>query len=58
MPKAFYMDIDKYERTTNILRVFGHPMCLIMVRELITKSLLNVSELQTLLRIPQTRVSQ
>ncbi|MCU5601244.1 MULTISPECIES: ArsR/SmtB family transcription factor [Bacillus cereus group] len=58
MPKAFYMDFDYYERAADILRILGHPMRLEMVRELIAKGPLNVSELQTLLRAPQSMISK
>lgn len=58
MPKAFYMDIEYYERPADILRMLGHPMRLMIVRELILKGPLNVSELQKLLRVPQSTMSQ
>lgn len=58
MPKAFYMNIDDYERPADILRMLGHPMRLMIVRELISKGPLNVSELQKLLRVPQSTMSQ
>ncbi|PEM37319.1 ArsR/SmtB family transcription factor [Bacillus wiedmannii] len=58
MPKAFYMNIDDYERPADILRMLGHPMRLMIVRELISKGPLNVSELQKLLGVPQSTMSQ
>ncbi|MCU4981153.1 metalloregulator ArsR/SmtB family transcription factor [Bacillus cereus] len=58
MPKAFYMNINDYERPADILRMLGHPMRLIIVQELISKGPLNVSELQKLLRVPQSTMSQ
>ncbi|WP_130068819.1 ArsR/SmtB family transcription factor [Bacillus albus] len=58
MPKTFYMNIDNYERHADILRMLGHPMRLMIVRELISKGPLNVSELQELLRVPQSTMSQ
>ncbi|MCU5132677.1 transcriptional regulator [Bacillus thuringiensis] len=58
MPKAFYMNIDDYERPADILRMLGHPLRLMIVRELISKGPLNVSELQKLLRVPQSTMSQ
>ncbi|MCU4946847.1 metalloregulator ArsR/SmtB family transcription factor [Bacillus cereus] len=58
MLKAFYMDIEYYERPADILRMLGHPMRLMIVRELISKGPLNVSELQKLLRVPQSTMSQ
>ncbi|QKH22367.1 ArsR/SmtB family transcription factor [Bacillus thuringiensis] len=58
MPKAFYMDIEYYERPADILRMLGHPMRLMIVRELIAKGPLHVSELQKLLRVPQSTMSQ
>ncbi|MES1052645.1 helix-turn-helix transcriptional regulator [Bacillus thuringiensis] len=58
MPKAFYMDFEYYERPADILRMLGHPMRLMIVRELILKGPLNVSELQKLLRVPQSTMSQ
>ncbi|OOR06107.1 ArsR family transcriptional regulator [Bacillus cereus] len=38
--------------------MLGHPMRLMIVRELISKGPLNVSELQKLLRVPQSTMSQ
>lgn len=58
MPKAFYMNINDYERPVDILRMLGHPMRLMIVRELISKGPLNVSQLQRLLRVPQSTMSQ
>ncbi|KAA6461434.1 metalloregulator ArsR/SmtB family transcription factor [Bacillus sp. CCB-MMP212] len=58
MPKAFYMNINDYERPADILRMLGHPMRLMIVRELISKGPLNVSQLQRLLRVPQSTMSQ
>ena len=58
MPKAFYMNINDYERPADILRMLGHPMRLMIVRELILKGPLNVSQLQKLLRVPQSTMSQ
>ncbi|WP_081143535.1 ArsR/SmtB family transcription factor [Bacillus cereus] len=58
MPNAFYMNIEYYERPADILRMLGHPMRLMIVRELILKGPLNVSELQKLLRVPQSTMSQ
>ncbi|PHC39078.1 transcriptional regulator [Bacillus toyonensis] len=57
MPKAFYMNTD-YNRPADILRMLGHPMRLMIVQELIAKSPLNVSELQNLIGVPQSTVSQ
>lgn len=51
--KSFYTDIELY-----ILRMLGHPMRLLIVRELIAKSPLHVSELQKLPDAPQSTVSQ
>ncbi|PDY38237.1 transcriptional regulator [Bacillus wiedmannii] len=58
MQKAFYMNINDYERPADILRMLGHPMRLMIVRELILKGPLNVSQLQKLLRVPQSTMSQ
>ncbi|PES15504.1 transcriptional regulator [Bacillus thuringiensis] len=58
MRKTFYMDVDFYERPADILRMLGHPMRLIIVQELIAKGPLKVSELQKLLRVSQSSVSQ
>ena len=58
MQKTFYMDFEYYERPADILRMLGHPMRLMIVRELIAKGPLNVSELQNLLRVPQSTMSQ
>ncbi|WP_255290124.1 ArsR/SmtB family transcription factor [Bacillus cereus] len=41
-----------------MLRMLGHPMRLMIVRELISKGPLNVSQLQKLLRVPQSTMSQ
>ncbi|PFI79136.1 ArsR family transcriptional regulator [Bacillus cereus] len=38
--------------------MLGHPMRLMIVRELISKGPLNVSQLQKLLRVPQSTMSQ
>ncbi|MED3061176.1 transcriptional regulator, partial [Bacillus thuringiensis] len=46
MSEAFYINIGDYERPADILRMLGHPMRLMIVRELISKGPLNVSELQ------------
>jgi DNA-binding transcriptional ArsR family regulator len=54
----FYINIGDYERPADILRMLGHPMRLMIVRELISKGPLNVSELQKLLRVPQSTMSQ
>ncbi len=58
MPKAFHLDFDYYTRPVDILRILGHPMRLMIVRGLISKGPLNVSELQKLLRVPQSTMSQ
>ncbi|PGO44202.1 transcriptional regulator [Bacillus thuringiensis] len=58
MSEVFYMKIGDYERPADILRMLGHPMRLMIVRELILKGPLNVSELQKLLRVPQSTMSQ
>ena len=58
MSEAFYMKIGDYEGPADILRMLGHPMRLMIVRELILKGSLNVSELQKLLRVPQSTMSQ
>ncbi|MHA4095858.1 ArsR/SmtB family transcription factor [Bacillus cereus] len=58
MSEAFYMKIGDYERPADILRMLGHPMRLMIIRELILKGPLNVSELQKLLRVPQSTMSQ
>ncbi|MCI3150100.1 transcriptional regulator [Bacillus cereus] len=57
MSKAFYMNND-YNRPADILRMLGHPMRLMAVRELIAKGPLNVSELQNLIGVPQSTMSQ
>lgn len=57
MPKAFYMNMD-YNRPADILRMLGHPMRLMVIRELIAKGPLNVSELQNLIGVPQSTMSQ
>ncbi|MGH1287812.1 ArsR/SmtB family transcription factor [Bacillus toyonensis] len=57
MPKDFYINMD-YNRPADILRMLGHPMRLMIVQELIAKGPLNVSELQKLIHVPQSTMSQ
>ncbi|MGQ3740886.1 ArsR/SmtB family transcription factor [Bacillus sp. Fil] len=58
MPKAFVMGLSDYERSADILRALGHPVRLRIVQLLINKGSLNVSELQRLLDMRQSTVSQ
>lgn len=58
MSKFFYLNPIYYERSVEILRVLGHSARLRIVRELIAKRPLNVSELQKLVDMPQSTVSQ
>lgn len=58
MPHHFYLDFKKYERNTEILRALGHPMRLIIVRAIMEKGPLNLSELCKILDAQQYMVSQ
>jgi ArsR family transcriptional regulator len=52
------MDVSKYDRTAEILKVLGHPVRLCIVNGLYKKQNCNVTNIQTCLSIPQSTVSQ
>ncbi|PEA88699.1 ArsR/SmtB family transcription factor [Bacillus thuringiensis] len=54
----FETDAERYERIADILRALGHPVRLVIVRELIARGPLSVSELWRLLDLSQSTVSQ
>ncbi|HFK1812079.1 ArsR family transcriptional regulator [Bacillus thuringiensis] len=58
MAKIFQMDAIDYEQHAEILKSLAHPMRLLIVQKLITMGSLNVSELQNLIYLPQSVVSQ
>ncbi|OUB44295.1 ArsR/SmtB family transcription factor [Bacillus thuringiensis] len=58
MSKSFNMDLNKYERSADILRGLGHPIRLEIMHTLIRKGPLNVSELWRAVRLPQSTMSQ
>lgn len=58
MFKSFNIDSYDYERSTDILRVLGHPIRLEIMHTLIRKGPLNVFELWRAVRLPQSIVSQ
>jgi DNA-binding transcriptional ArsR family regulator len=63
MTNVFYMELNdlnyELERSAEILRVLAHPVRLqIVVHQLLGKNALNVTELQKILKLPQSTVSQ
>ncbi|PGW49170.1 ArsR/SmtB family transcription factor [Bacillus thuringiensis] len=58
MSKSFHMDSTYYEQHAEILKNLAHPMRLLIVQKLITIGSLNVTELQNLIYVPQSTVSQ
>lgn len=62
MINVFYKEFNnlgnKLERSAEILRVLAHPVRLQIVHQLIGKKALNVTELQQILKLPQSTVSQ
>lgn len=62
MTNAFYMERNnldyELERSAEILRVLAHPIRLQIVHQLVRKKTLNVTELQQILTLPQSTVSQ
>ncbi|PEL96129.1 transcriptional regulator [Bacillus cereus] len=58
MSKSFHMDSTYYEQHAEILKHLAHPMRLLIVQKLITIGSLNVTELQNLIYVPQSTVSQ
>ncbi len=62
MTDVFYMDFndqkDELERSADILRVFAHPVRLQIIHQLLREQRLNVTEIQKMLQLPQSTVSQ
>ncbi|OUB60638.1 ArsR/SmtB family transcription factor [Bacillus thuringiensis] len=58
MFKSFNMDLNKYERSADILRGLGHPIRLQIIHTLVIEGPLNVSELWRTVQLPQSLVSQ
>jgi DNA-binding transcriptional ArsR family regulator len=62
MTNVFYMELNdlnyELERSAEILRVLAHPVRLQIVHQLLGKNALNVTELQKILKLPQSTVSQ
>ncbi|PEF36153.1 ArsR/SmtB family transcription factor [Bacillus wiedmannii] len=62
MTNVFYMELNdldyELERGAEILRVLAHPVRLQIVHQLVRKQTLNVTELQQILTLPQSTVSQ
>ncbi|MED3323074.1 metalloregulator ArsR/SmtB family transcription factor [Bacillus thuringiensis] len=62
MTDVFYMDFndqkDELERSADILRVLAHPVRLQIVHQLLRKQRLNVTEIQKMVQLPQSMVSQ
>ncbi|OPA16469.1 ArsR/SmtB family transcription factor [Bacillus cereus] len=58
MSKSFHTDSTYYEQHAEILKNLAHPMRLLIVQKLITIGSLNVTELQNLIYLPQSTVSQ
>ncbi|HDR7494385.1 TPA: helix-turn-helix transcriptional regulator [Bacillus cereus] len=62
MTNVFYMEFNdlnhELERSAEILRVLAHPVRLQIGHQLVKKKALNVTELQQILKLPQSAVSQ
>ncbi|MCQ6318688.1 metalloregulator ArsR/SmtB family transcription factor [Bacillus cereus] len=60
MTNVFHMEINEHEleRSAEILRVLAHPVRLQIVHQLVRKKVLNVTQLQQILTLPQSTVSQ
>ncbi|MEK4503992.1 ArsR/SmtB family transcription factor [Bacillus cereus] len=62
MTNVFHMELNdldyELERSAEILRVLAHPVRLQIVHQLVRKQVLNVTELQQILTLPQSTVSQ
>ena len=60
MTNVFHMEFNEHEleRSAEILRVLAHPVRLQIVHQLLGKNALNVTELQQILKLPQSTVSQ
>ncbi len=62
MANIFYMELNdldhELERSAEILRVLAHPVRLQIVHQLVRKKVLNVTELQRILKLLQSTVSQ
>jgi predicted transcriptional regulator len=60
MTNVFYMELNdlnyELERSAEILRVLAHPVRLQIVHQLLGKNALNVTELQKILKLPQSTV--
>lgn len=54
----FETDAERYVRIAETMRVLGHPARLVIVRELIARGPLSVSELWWSLDMPQSTTSQ
>lgn len=52
------MDRNNLERSAEIIKGLAHPMRLQIAHQLLMKKSLNVSELQQILNLPQSTVSQ
>ncbi|MED2764967.1 metalloregulator ArsR/SmtB family transcription factor [Bacillus thuringiensis] len=58
MVAIFQVDTAKYERITKMLKVLSHSVRLRIIQNLIVKGPLNVTEIYTLLGMPQSTISQ
>ncbi|MEX0417275.1 ArsR/SmtB family transcription factor [Bacillus sp. C30] len=62
MTNVFYMELNdldhELERSAEILKVLAHPVRLQIAHQLLKKKALNVTELQQILTLPQSTVSQ
>ena len=58
MKNVFSTEISEFERVSEILRVLAHPVRLQIVHQLLGENALNVTELQQILKLPQSTVSQ
>lgn len=60
MTNVFHMEINEHEleRSADILRILAHPVRLQIVHQLVRKKVLNVTQLQQILTLPQSTVSQ
>jgi DNA-binding transcriptional ArsR family regulator len=62
MTNVFYMELNdlnyELERSAEILRVLAHPVRLQIVHQMLGKKTLSVTELQQILTLPQSTVSQ
>lgn len=58
MKNAFYTEPNELERIAGVLRALAHPLRLQIVHQLLKKNILNVTELQQYVDMPQSTVSQ